>query len=78
MTWTFCLFRSKRKKIRLIECNVKCSLSKKLTSEGTLRQVFYLSEAPSPSMTPYPPPCTLYTYTVYTVYLFTQGGEGES
>jgi hypothetical protein len=35
----------------------------------------YLSEAPSPPMTPYPPPYTLYSVYVYTVYLFTQGGR---
>ncbi len=46
------------------------------------RAVFYLSETPSLPMTPYvtPPPYTLYSVYVYTVYLFTQGrgGEGES
>ncbi len=39
--------------------------------------MFYLSKAPSPPMTPYFPPYTLYSVYVYTVYLFTQGrGEG--
>ncbi len=42
------------------------SYLKKFTCKGTMRQVFYLSEAPSPPMTPYPPPL----HTVYTVYLF--------
>ncbi len=39
------------------------SSSKKITCKGALRQEFYLSEAPSPPMTPYspPPPYTLYT-----------------
>ncbi len=48
------------------------SLLKNLTCKGTLRQVFYLSEAPFPTMTPYPPPPPLQC----TVYLFTQG-RGE-
>jgi hypothetical protein len=48
-----------RRKIRLIECYSKCSYLKKFTSKWTLRQVFYLSEAPSPPKTPYssPPYC---------------------
>ncbi len=45
-----------RRKIRLIECKAKCSYLKKLTCKGTLRQVLYLSEAPSPPITPYSPP----------------------
>ncbi len=40
--------KDKKGKIRLIENNAKCRYLKKLTSKGTLRQVFYLSEAPSP------------------------------
>ncbi len=50
------------------------SLSKKLAFKGTLRQVFYVSEAPPLLWPPTAPP---YTY-VYAVYLFTQrrgGGE---
>jgi hypothetical protein len=34
------------RKIRLIESNAKCRYLKKWTCEGTLRQVFYLSEDP--------------------------------
>jgi hypothetical protein len=54
------------------------SLSKKLICKWTLRQVFYLSEVPSPPMTPFPPP-PLHTVYVFTVYLLTQGrgGAGE-
>jgi hypothetical protein len=57
------------------------SLSKKLTYKGALRQMFCLSEAPSPPLTPYsPPPYTLYTVrarTLYSIlYLFTQGRGG--
>jgi hypothetical protein len=37
--------------IKLLECNAKCRYLKKFTCTGTLRQVFYLSEAPSPPMT---------------------------
>jgi hypothetical protein len=44
-----------RRKIRLIENNVKCRYLKKLTCKGTLRQVFYLSEAP-PLLRPHSPP----------------------
>ncbi len=67
-----------RRKIRLIESNAKCRYLRKLTCKGTLRQVFYLSEAPSPHMTPYPP-SPLHTVYVYIVYFFTQGrgGGGE-
>jgi hypothetical protein len=43
-----------RRKIRLIESNAKCRYMKKCTCKGTLRQVFYLSEAPSPPHTPPP------------------------
>jgi hypothetical protein len=60
----------KRRKIRLIESKqCQMSLSKKMTCKGTLRHVFYLSEAP------FTPPLTHCVY-VYTVYLFTQGGGG--
>ncbi len=48
-----------------------------LTSKGILRQVFNLSEVPSP-----PPPNfshpPLHAVYVYTVYLFTYEGGGES
>jgi hypothetical protein len=43
------------RKIRLIESYDKCRFLKKLTCKGTLRQVFYLSEAPIPPLTPYSP-----------------------
>jgi hypothetical protein len=67
--------------------NVKCQMPnlKKLTCKGTLQQVFYLSEAPSPPydpiLTPPPltltPPYTLYTCIQYTEYnFFPQKGEG--
>ncbi len=39
------------RKIRMKESNEKYRNLKKLTCKGTLRQVFYLSEAPSPPMT---------------------------
>jgi hypothetical protein len=45
------------------------AFSKKLTCKGTLRQVVYLSEAPSLPMTLHPPP--LHTVYVYTSYLYT-------
>ncbi len=54
---------SYRRTIWLIECNAKCRYLNKLTCKGTLRQVLYLSEAPSPPMTLYSPP--LHTCTVY-------------
>ncbi len=61
-----------RRKIRLIECNAKCRYLKK-----TLRQVFYLYEAPSPPTTPYSlQPYTLYTCIQYT-YSHSEGGRGE-
>jgi hypothetical protein len=44
--------------VRLIESNAKCCYLKKFTCKGTMRQVFYLSEAPSPPMIPYSPPFT--------------------
>ncbi len=42
-----------RRKVRLLEYNAKCRYLKKLTCNGTLRQVFYLSEALSPPMSTY-------------------------
>jgi hypothetical protein len=63
------------RKIRLIECNAKCRYLKKLTGKGTLRQVFYLSEAPSPPITPYFLPLT---YCLLYVYCYShRDGEGE-
>ncbi len=55
----------RRRKIRLIESNAKCHYLKKFTCKGTLRQVFYLSEAP-PLLCPQTPP-PLHTACVYTV-----------
>jgi hypothetical protein len=54
-----------RRKIRLIECNAKFRYIKKFTCKGTLRQVFYLSEAPSPPLTSYSPPPP--SHTVYVL-----------
>ncbi len=65
-----------RRKIRLIECNAKCRYLQKLTCEGTLRQVFYLSEAFSLPMTPYYPPYTLYT-CIYSIIIYTGKGGGD-
>jgi hypothetical protein len=49
------------------------SSCKKLTYNGTLRQMFiYLKPR-----TPYPPPPPLHTVYVYTVHLFTQGRGGR-
>ncbi len=45
-----------RRKIKPIESNAKCPV------KGLCGRCFYMSEAPSPPMTPYPPtPYTLYT-----------------
>jgi hypothetical protein len=64
------------RKIRLIECNAKCRYLKKLICKGTLRQMFYLPEAPSPPMTPYSAsPYTLYTCIQY-FYSHREVGEG--
>jgi hypothetical protein len=67
------------REIRLIECNAKCRYLKRLTCRGTLRQVFYLSETPTPPMTPYSPPPlhTIYVYTVYCTYTHRRGRGGE-
>jgi hypothetical protein len=54
------------------------SLSKILICKGTLRQVFYLSEAPSPPMTPYSIPLThCIREIVYTVNIHAGRGGGE-
>ncbi len=52
------------------------SSSKKITSKGALRQVFYLSEATFLPMTPYSPspPYTLYMCIQYT-YSHREGGR---
>ena len=65
--------RRDRRNIRLIECNAKCCYIDKLTGKGTLRQVFYLSEAPSPPMAPYYPLYTMCACIQYT-YLHREGG----
>jgi hypothetical protein len=49
------------------------SSSRKIDLQRYFAAGVYLSEAPSPPMTPY----TLHIVYVYTVYIFTQGrGEG--
>jgi hypothetical protein len=60
-----------RIKMRLKESSAKYRYLKKLTCNGTLRQVFYLSLAPSPSLH------TIYVYTVH-ILIHTGKGEGES
>ncbi len=66
-----------RRKIRPIECNAKCRYLKK-TCRGTLRQVFYQSETPSPSMTAYCPLTHCTSIRVYSVLIHTgKGGGGE-
>ncbi len=42
--------------IKYIATEAKCRHLYKFTCKGALRQVFYLSEAPCPPMTPYLPP----------------------
>ncbi len=69
------------RKIRLIESNAKCPYLKNFACKGTLRQVFYLSEAPSPPMTPYPPPpvstvCVHSIHILIFLYSHREGGEG--
>jgi hypothetical protein len=50
-----------------------------MSCKGTLRQVFYLSEALSPSGSyMYDPRLVYMCNFVYTVYLFTQGGGGAN
>jgi hypothetical protein len=50
---------------------------KKLTCKGTLRQVFCLSKAPSPPMTPYPPFLT-HCIRVNSILIHTREGvEGQ-
>jgi hypothetical protein len=50
-------------------------LSKKFTCKGALWQVFYLSEAPFPPMTPYYPPLT-HCIRVYSILIHTERGGG--
>jgi hypothetical protein len=64
-----------RRKILLIECNAKCRYLKNLLVKGLCGR-FYLSEAPTPPMTPPVYSAPLHIEYVYTV--FTQGrGGGE-
>jgi hypothetical protein len=56
--------------INYIDTTAKCRHKKDFFFKGALGQVFYLSEAPSPPMTPYPPPYTLYTCKKYTYSFF--------
>jgi hypothetical protein len=51
------------------------SLSKQIGCKGTLRQVFYLSEAPLPLCDPILPPLHMYTCTQYTYSHREGGGE---
>ena len=73
--WVFLyLNMHERRKIRLIEGNAKCRHLKKVTSKGTLRQVFICLRP----RTAYPPSPLHTVYCTRTVHLFTQGrGEGR-
>ncbi len=77
---TYQFHHVQHRKIRLIECNAKRRYLKKWPAKGTfLRQVFYLSEAPFPPMTPYSPTytlCTLYSVHVYRIPIHTVKGGG--
>ncbi len=53
------------------------SFSKKMTCKGTLRQMFYLSESPSPFYDLILPPYTLYTCIQY-IYSHRERGRRES
>ncbi len=66
-----------RRKIRLIESNAKCCYFEKMSCKVTLRQVFYLSEASSPALTPYSLPHTLYTCIQCTYSHREWGGGGQ-
>ncbi len=60
-------------------CIAKCRYLIKLTCKGTLRQVFYLSEAPFPPMTPHTPPPLTHCICLYSVLIPPgPGGGGES
>jgi hypothetical protein len=50
--WKFAFVWLHHGLINYIDTNGKCRHLKKYTCQGTLRQVFRLSEAPSPPMTP--------------------------
>ncbi len=67
-TRTYVTLHVHRRKIKLIEGIAKCRHLKKLTCQGTLRQVFICIWA----RTPYTPPYTLYMCTVHK-----EGGRGE-
>ncbi len=61
--------------IRLIEDNAKCRHLKKLTCKETLRQVLYLSEAPSPPMG-YDPYCHPLTHCIRVYSKLIHTGKG--
>jgi hypothetical protein len=64
-----------RRKIRLIECNPKFCYLKKLPVKRDFAAGVYLSEAPSPPMTPYTPRYTLYACILHTYSHREGGGE---
>ncbi len=63
-----------RRKIWLIKSNAKCCYLKKLTSKGTLRQVFTCLCLLWPHTRYFPPPWTLFTRIQYYSQ---RGGGGE-
>ncbi len=70
------IYDAKRRKMRLLQSNVKCRYLKQLTCKGTVRQVFYLSEAPPPTVRPHTPHPLTHCIRVYSILIHTGRGGG--